>query len=107
MVSDDEDLDCPLCMEEFDIADRNFRPCPCGYQVKRHNLLQVPKADVSSCYDNTLDLPFLLAPHQVKSQWALSSLSTYIYRSDRAVYSRQQGRDCTFPEGKEGEGTTT
>lgn len=34
MVSDDDDLDCPLCMEEFDIADRNFRPCPCGYQVK-------------------------------------------------------------------------
>jgi hypothetical protein len=31
--SDDEDLDCPLCMEELDIADRNFRPCPCGYQV--------------------------------------------------------------------------
>ncbi|KAI9252813.1 hypothetical protein BDA99DRAFT_468367 [Phascolomyces articulosus] len=35
MVSDDEDLDCPLCMEEFDIADRNFRPCPCGYQICR------------------------------------------------------------------------
>ncbi|KAG2186125.1 hypothetical protein INT43_002563, partial [Umbelopsis isabellina] len=33
--SDDEDLDCPLCMEELDIADRNFRPCPCGYQVCR------------------------------------------------------------------------
>ncbi|KAI8384222.1 RING/Ubox like zinc-binding domain-containing protein [Radiomyces spectabilis] len=35
MNSDDEDLDCPLCMEEFDIADRNFRPCPCGYQICR------------------------------------------------------------------------
>lgn len=23
----------PLCVEEFDIQDRNFRPCPCGYQV--------------------------------------------------------------------------
>ena len=23
----------PLCVEEFDISDRNFRPCPCGYQV--------------------------------------------------------------------------
>ncbi|SAM06918.1 hypothetical protein [Absidia glauca] len=30
--SDDEDYDCPLCMEELDIADRNFRPCTCGYQ---------------------------------------------------------------------------
>lgn len=30
---DDEGYDCPLCMEELDIADRNFRPCPCGYKV--------------------------------------------------------------------------
>ncbi|CAI4220243.1 unnamed protein product [Parascedosporium putredinis] len=22
----------PLCIEEFDLSDRNFRPCPCGYQ---------------------------------------------------------------------------
>ncbi|ORZ15114.1 hypothetical protein BCR42DRAFT_482875 [Absidia repens] len=33
--SDDEDLDCPLCMEELDIADRSFRPCTCGYQICR------------------------------------------------------------------------
>ncbi|CAO3623119.1 unnamed protein product [Cunninghamella blakesleeana] len=33
--SDDEDIDCPLCMEELDIADRNFRPCTCGYQICR------------------------------------------------------------------------
>ncbi|KAI9272484.1 hypothetical protein BY458DRAFT_474320 [Sporodiniella umbellata] len=33
--SDEEDLDCPLCMEELDIADRNFRPCPCGYKICR------------------------------------------------------------------------
>lgn len=25
----------PLCVEEFDLSDRNFRPCPCGYQVRR------------------------------------------------------------------------
>lgn len=23
----------PLCIEEFDLSDKNFRPCPCGYQV--------------------------------------------------------------------------
>ncbi|KAI9306116.1 hypothetical protein BJ944DRAFT_160490 [Cunninghamella echinulata] len=33
--SDDDDIDCPLCMEELDIADRNFRPCTCGYQICR------------------------------------------------------------------------
>ncbi|SPO04903.1 related to MOT2 - transcriptional repressor [Cephalotrichum gorgonifer] len=31
-IEDDDDV-CPLCIEEFDLSDRNFRPCPCGYQV--------------------------------------------------------------------------
>ncbi|KAH0536927.1 hypothetical protein FGG08_006229 [Glutinoglossum americanum] len=30
---DDSDDTCPLCVEEFDLSDRNFRPCPCGYQI--------------------------------------------------------------------------
>jgi hypothetical protein len=30
---DDEEEVCPLCVEEFDLGDKNFRPCPCGYQV--------------------------------------------------------------------------
>ena len=33
-VIDDEDVEsCPLCIEELDLSDRNFFPCPCGYQV--------------------------------------------------------------------------
>ncbi|OBZ91616.1 CCR4-NOT transcription complex subunit 4 [Choanephora cucurbitarum] len=32
---EEEDYDCPLCMEELDIADRNFKPCPCGYKICR------------------------------------------------------------------------
>ncbi|KAI9818785.1 MAG: transcriptional repressor general negative regulator of transcription subunit 4 [Pycnora praestabilis] len=32
-IEDDGDDSCPLCVEEFDLSDRNFRPCPCGYQV--------------------------------------------------------------------------
>ncbi|KAJ3176007.1 transcriptional repressor general negative regulator of transcription subunit 4 [Irineochytrium annulatum] len=34
-LSDDEDLECPLCMEEIDITDKYFKPCPCGYQICR------------------------------------------------------------------------
>lgn len=30
---DEEDLECPLCLEEIDLSDANFKPCPCGYQV--------------------------------------------------------------------------
>lgn len=28
----------PLCIEEFDLSDKNFKPCPCGYQVCRISL---------------------------------------------------------------------
>lgn len=28
-----EDAECPLCLEEMDISDLNFKPCVCGYQV--------------------------------------------------------------------------
>lgn len=28
-----EDLECPLCLEEMDITDVNFKPCVCGYQA--------------------------------------------------------------------------
>jgi len=30
---DDEDDVCPLCVEVLDSTDKNFFPCPCGYQV--------------------------------------------------------------------------
>lgn len=30
-----EDLECPLCMEEIDVTDKYFKPCPCGYQICR------------------------------------------------------------------------
>ncbi|KAI9207632.1 RING/Ubox like zinc-binding domain-containing protein [Polychytrium aggregatum] len=33
--SDDEDLECPLCLEEIDLTDKYFKPCPCGYQICR------------------------------------------------------------------------
>ncbi|KAG9883270.1 hypothetical protein KCV05_g20261, partial [Aureobasidium melanogenum] len=32
-IDDDEEETCPLCVEEFDLSDRGFRPCVCGYQI--------------------------------------------------------------------------
>ena len=32
-LSDDEEDFCPLCLEPMDITDKNFKPCPCGYQI--------------------------------------------------------------------------
>lgn len=33
ILDDDEEETCPLCVEEFDLTDKGFKPCPCGYQV--------------------------------------------------------------------------
>ncbi|KAI0059108.1 hypothetical protein BV25DRAFT_1169580 [Artomyces pyxidatus] len=34
--SDEEEAkECPLCLEEMDISDLNFKPCMCGYQICR------------------------------------------------------------------------
>jgi len=32
-IDDDEEETCPLCVEEFDLDEKSFKPCPCGYQV--------------------------------------------------------------------------
>ncbi|WBW71037.1 CCR4-Not complex ubiquitin-protein ligase E3 subunit 4 [Schizosaccharomyces osmophilus] len=32
---EEDDMLCPLCMEEIDISDKNFKPCQCGYRVCR------------------------------------------------------------------------
>lgn len=45
-ISDDEEESCPLCVEEMDISDKNFKPCPCGYQVCQfcyNNIRQNPQ----------------------------------------------------------------
>jgi hypothetical protein len=31
----DEQVECPLCMEPFEVDDLNFFPCTCGYQICR------------------------------------------------------------------------
>ena len=41
--SEEDDYECPLCMEELDIADRNFKPCTCGYQVNHFFFLVIIK----------------------------------------------------------------
>lgn len=45
-ISDEEVEYCPLCVEEMDISDKNFRPCPCGYQICQfcyNNIRQNPE----------------------------------------------------------------
>lgn len=36
-------MDCPLCLEEIDLSDANFKPCPCGYQVSKRKTQRDPE----------------------------------------------------------------
>ena len=45
-LSDDEEDLCPLCIEPLDVTDKNFKPCPCGYQICQfcyNNIRQNPE----------------------------------------------------------------
>lgn len=33
--SNDDTVECPLCMEPLEVDDLNFYPCTCGYQICR------------------------------------------------------------------------
>lgn len=33
--SNDDVVECPLCMEPLEVDDLNFYPCTCGYQICR------------------------------------------------------------------------
>jgi hypothetical protein len=48
-------MDCPLCLEEIDLSDANFKPCPCGYQVRN-----CPKVERSQ--DDEADQTYFFSP---------------------------------------------
>lgn len=51
----DSPCSSPLCIEEFDLSDKNFKPCPCGYQVSSPlsyhecNMIAFPFPDCRRC----------------------------------------------------------
>lgn len=44
-----EEVECPLCMEEMDLSDQYFKPCPCGYQVCRFCWHRIREGGNQSC----------------------------------------------------------
>lgn len=71
-IDDDEEETCPLCVEEFDLTDKGFRPCPCGYQVRR----SLSSWARPFCADlSLLDLPVLLPQCQNQHERVMSGLS--------------------------------
>lgn len=59
----------PLCIEEFDLSDKNFKPCPCGYQVRpthpnRHPTKYPAFSPLNNSDLQTIDLPVLLQQYK-------------------------------------------
>jgi RING/Ubox like zinc-binding domain len=86
---DDEEEVCPLCVEEFDLTDKNFRPCPCGYQVSLLYMLRVPLTAV--------DMSVLLQQHQDDNERPLPGLPTTVRRANHTIQSRQPRRVGPLP----------
>lgn len=76
-LSDDEQDYCPLCMETLDITDKNFKPCPCGYQICQfcyNNIRQNPELNgrCPACrrkYDDESVEYIVLSPEELKIEW--------------------------------------
>lgn len=74
VIDDDEPDTCPLCIEELDLSDRGFRPCPCGYQVcdNRSRQFLLP-LHANPCH--ATDMPVLLQQYKNDNERTLSSMS--------------------------------
>lgn len=50
---DDQEVEqCPLCMEELDLTDLSFQPCPCNYKICLwcyHQMLEATDAKCPAC----------------------------------------------------------
>lgn len=77
-LSDDEEDYCPLCIETLDITDKNFKPCPCGYQICQfcyNNIRQNPELNgrCPACrrkYDDESVEYIVLTPEEMKLEQA-------------------------------------
>lgn len=77
-LSDEEEEYCPLCIEALDISDKNFFPCPCGYQICQfcyNNIRQNPELNgrCPACrrkYDDDSVRYVQLSPEELKIERA-------------------------------------
>lgn len=77
-LSEDEEEYCPLCIEPLDITDKNFFPCPCGYQICQfcyNNIRQNPELNgrCPACrrkYDDESVRYKVLSPEELKLETA-------------------------------------
>ncbi|CAL9734085.1 general negative regulator of transcription subunit 4 [Monosporozyma servazzii] len=77
-LSDEEEEYCPLCIEPLDITDKNFFPCPCGYQICQfcyNNIRQNPELNgrCPACrrkYDDDSVEYKVLSPDELKLETA-------------------------------------
>ncbi|KAL8278257.1 hypothetical protein RQP46_009430 [Phenoliferia psychrophenolica] len=73
-------MDCPLCLEEMDISDLNFKPCACGYQICRfcyHHIKENLNGRCPACrapYDDTTVEFKAIKPDELKRLQAAKKL---------------------------------
>jgi hypothetical protein len=94
--SDDDPLECPLCLEYLELDDINFYPCSCGYQVRDLYLGQGIGDEKGKGH---------FQDHAFRAKTALEMLlfcdavfkGVSIPCDYAAVYAYDSVYDCTFP----------
>jgi len=92
---DEEDTHCPLCVEELDLSDQNFLPCPCGYKVCKESGRFLPFPDLVLIPANRnplfmVGVHVVLASYQGKPERALPRLQDAVQRRPARLLCRGQ-----------------
>lgn len=83
------DFVCPLCCEDFDISDREFYPCKCGYQVCMWCWHRIRESDSGNC--PACRTPYGEDPHQFSAVDVEEVLKANKEKEAAAKRERQRG----------------
>jgi len=95
---DDEETSCPLCMEDLDVTDRNFRPCPCGYQVCLwcyHHIKENLNGQCPACRGPYEDAAITADPSEI------AKLAVEKKQKDKQEKRQQRSKEGTDPRVKQ------
>ncbi|KAK5163881.1 transcriptional repressor general negative regulator of transcription subunit 4 [Saxophila tyrrhenica] len=92
-IDDDEEESCPLCVEDFDLDDKSFRPCPCGYQVCRfcyNNVKNNMNGRCPACRRPYNDEDIVLEPITAEEQAAYKARQAQKHKKTQAALQKEK-----------------
>ena len=98
------DCVCPLCCEEFDISDRQFFPCKCGYQVCMWCWHRIRESESGLC--PACRTPYGDDPHEFSAVDVEEVLKANKEKEVAAKKERDRQRQTSQSDGNSSDGET-